>query len=69
MNENRFLWVDPPSGWKYGFPKIWDKEKYPSVVDFFKANNVPKEIINLDRFRFWIPEEQEIRKMQENEKA
>lgn len=17
-------WVDPPSGWKYGFPKIWD---------------------------------------------
>lgn len=20
------LWVDPPSGWKYGFPKIWDGE-------------------------------------------
>lgn len=19
-------WVDPPSGWKYGFPKVWDGE-------------------------------------------
>ena len=18
------MWIDPPSGWKYGFPKIWD---------------------------------------------
>ena len=18
------LWVDPPAGWKYGFPKLWD---------------------------------------------
>jgi len=18
------VWVDPPSGWKYGFPKVWD---------------------------------------------
>ncbi len=20
------LWVDPPSGWKYGFPKVWNGE-------------------------------------------
>lgn len=20
------VWVDPPSGWKYGFPKIWEKK-------------------------------------------
>lgn len=33
------IWVDPPSGWKYGFPKLWNgigdfkewliKEGYP----------------------------------------
>lgn len=20
----RKVWVDPPNGWKYGFPKLWD---------------------------------------------
>jgi hypothetical protein len=20
------VWVDPPSGWRYGFPKIWNGE-------------------------------------------
>lgn len=21
-----YRWVDPPSGWRYGFPKIWNGE-------------------------------------------
>jgi hypothetical protein len=20
------IWIDPPSGWKYGFPKVYDRE-------------------------------------------
>jgi hypothetical protein len=20
------MWVDPPSGWRYGFPKIWTRQ-------------------------------------------
>lgn len=22
--EKNLRWIDPPSGWKYGFPKLWD---------------------------------------------
>jgi hypothetical protein len=20
------MWIDPPSGWQYGFPKVWDQK-------------------------------------------
>ena len=23
------VWIDPPGGWKYGFPKVWDQELNP----------------------------------------
>ena len=22
----RYLWVDPPRGWAYGFPRVWDTQ-------------------------------------------
>tara|TARA_R110000868_G_scaffold116408_2_gene309990 strand:- start:302 stop:496 length:195 start_codon:yes stop_codon:yes gene_type:complete len=26
MNEQiRKIWIDPPAGWRYGFPKQWDQ--------------------------------------------
>ena len=32
------LWVDPPSGWMYGFPAIWDpsKETLEELLDRHK---------------------------------
>lgn len=24
--------VDPPLGWKFGFPKVWDTEKDPDLL-------------------------------------
>lgn len=36
-------WVDPPSGWKYGFPKIWDGKG--NVDEWMISNGYPKEII------------------------
>lgn len=35
------LWVDPAEGWKYGFPRIWDDEKYPSCVEWLKTCGYP----------------------------
>ena len=48
FNSLTSLWVDPPSGWMYGFPKLWNgdgdlnewliAQGYPKKeVDFFEG--------------------------------
>jgi hypothetical protein len=34
-------WVDPPSGWQYGFPKVWDSEEYPNFAEWLLLENYP----------------------------
>lgn len=36
------LWVDPPSGWMYGFPKLWDSFLEPDLEKFIIDNGYPK---------------------------
>lgn len=36
-------YVDPPSGWRYGFPKIWDGEG--SMTDWLVAEGYPRQEI------------------------
>lgn len=31
-------WVDPPSGWKFGFPKIYDMDADGPLADWVAAN-------------------------------
>ena len=38
------LWVDPPSGWKYGFPKVWNGEG--SMTDWLIENGYPQKEID-----------------------
>lgn len=45
------MWIDPPSGWKYGFPKIWNGEG--SIEDFLRENGLPEELIKLGHVRIW----------------
>lgn len=49
------LFVDPPSGWKYGFPCEWNKEKYPELKDLYLAKGYPEKDINfaLNYTRIW----------------
>jgi hypothetical protein len=35
------IWVDPPSGWKYGFPKIWDNELHPNMESWLVREGYP----------------------------
>ena len=53
------LWVDPPSGWKYGFPKIWNGEG--NMTDWLIENGYPqKEIDSCGDYFFvrqWIVEQ------------
>ena len=47
------LWVDPPEGWRYGFPKIWDSEEYPVIADFLREWMYPEHLIKLGHCRMW----------------
>lgn len=38
------LWVDPPSGWAYGFPKIWNTEEIPFIEWLVKEGYPKREI-------------------------
>jgi hypothetical protein len=43
MDANE-LFVDPPSGWRYGFPKVWDKAKHPDLTRWMIDNGYPKKL-------------------------
>ena len=57
--KNKTQMIDPPSGWKYGFPKPYDKKKDGDLKDFFKKNGYPEKDINfaLENCRMWNVEE------------
>lgn len=38
------LWVDPPSGWKYGFPKVWNGDG--NMIDWLIENGYPQKEID-----------------------
>ena len=35
--------VDPPSGWRYGFPKTWDRRTDPDMVMWLIKNGYPEK--------------------------
>ena len=41
---NKRIWIDPPSGWKYGFPKIKDDDS--DTIEWLVKNGYPKEDID-----------------------
>lgn len=52
------VWVDPPSGWLYGFPKIWNKQdKY--LEDLLRESNYPEKDIPfaVSYMRMWLVDE------------
>lgn len=54
------LWVDPPSGWMYGFPKIWDQEKCPTIHEWLRAEGYPNPDYSV-YVRTWPVEEEDER--------
>lgn len=54
--EQRVM-VDPPSGWMYGFPALWDKKKYGTLAMFLRAKGYPEKDIDfaLSYCRMWVP--------------
>ncbi|NBS62004.1 MAG: hypothetical protein EBT26_08225 [Microbacteriaceae bacterium] len=56
-------WIDPPSGWKYGFPKTFDTEKDGDMHTWLVANGYPQEEIEDLGAQFyvrqWLTDEEE----------
>lgn len=46
-------YVDPPSGWKFGFPKVWDDKTDVGIYDWLVENGYPQKII--DEFNDDLP--------------
>jgi hypothetical protein len=38
------VWVDPPSGWRYGFPKIWNRKEHPDMRQWMIDNGYPEKL-------------------------
>lgn len=41
------IYVDPPEGWLFGFPKVWDKNKFPDLKIWLIQEGYPKSEIEL----------------------
>ena len=47
-------YIDPPSGWQYGFPKIYDSSKDPDVYTWLIEQGYPQaEIDRLGEQFYW----------------
>lgn len=53
------LMIDPPEGWRYGFPKIIPKEHQHRTLEWLVENGYPKELISERYFRcrYWTENE------------
>lgn len=40
------LLVDPPSGWRFGFPKVWNRKTHPDMRAWLVENGYPQNAAN-----------------------
>lgn len=48
-------WVDPASGWRYGFPALWDEEE-ETLEELLDRCNYPEDLRQLP-IRMWGDED------------
>lgn len=57
------LFIDPPKGWLYGFPKIWDEEKDGHFEEWLVSQGYPAQMIKNygEAFfvRQWVAEDED----------
>lgn len=58
MSKKKLI-IDPPSGWKYGYPR--EVPEGADLKEFLLANGYPEKMIQLalDHSRFWYEGEDE----------
>ena len=48
------LYIDPPSGWKYGFPKVYDPDTDGDVMKWLVESGYPQELIDNYGEHFYV---------------
>ena len=43
--QSNMIWVDPPEGWKYNFPAIFDPEKDGQLSEWIVSKGYPVKLI------------------------
>jgi hypothetical protein len=58
-SHNRFV-VDPPSGWRYGFPRIYDERLDGTMEQWLLKHGYPQKDIAfaLNYSRMWLPDDE-----------
>jgi hypothetical protein len=68
---SKATWVDPPDGWRHGFPKIYDSTKDGELYEWLVAQGYPQSEIEAlgESFfiRCWEPTKEE--RSEYNERA
>ena len=52
--------IDPPSGWRYGFPRVYDEAQDGPMDQFLLANGYPAKDVEfaLQYMRVWPAEDE-----------
>jgi len=51
------LLIDPPSGWRYGFPQLYDKEDNETMEAWFLKKGYPQKEIDRGMLAYcWMTE-------------
>ena len=52
---DRVMMIDPPGGWRYGFPRTYDSTRDGPMREFLLANGYPEGDVDfaLDHMRAW----------------
>ena len=52
MKTSTKLWIDPPSGWRYGFPKTWDQTG--DMQEWLLSEGYPQQEIDACGTSFYV---------------
>jgi hypothetical protein len=71
MKNKTQMMIDPPSGWRYGFPKPYDENKDGDLRAFLKSNGYPEKNIDfaLENCRMFYEEIEAIKTMKTKNKS
>ena len=53
--SSKLVWVDPPSGWQYGFPKLYTREVDGDMSEWMVQQGYPEELMDVAKLgtRMW----------------
>ena len=45
--SSKLVWVDPPWGWQFGFPKLYNREVDGDMSEWLVQQGYPEELMSI----------------------